>query len=72
MKYLLLLISMSVFAADCEQDIKKYCAFVKPGKSRQTLCLAKNQKKLSKKCLIEVRNKLDDIQKSNPCFEDVL
>jgi len=47
-----LAISALVYAAyECEDDLEKYCADVPVGEGRLLDCIAKNKKKVSKRCL---------------------
>jgi hypothetical protein len=45
-------VSALVYAAyECEDDLEKYCADVPVGEGRLLDCIAKNKKKVSKRCL---------------------
>lgn len=44
------LTALSYLANECRDDLKTYCADVKPGEGRLLQCMDKNDAKLSKRC----------------------
>jgi hypothetical protein len=44
------LTALSYVANECRDDLKNYCADVKPGEGRLLQCMEKNDAKLSKRC----------------------
>jgi hypothetical protein len=42
--------ALSYVAAECDDDLERFCANVDPGEGRLLNCLEKNEKKVSKRC----------------------
>ena len=45
------LTALTYVANECRDDLKNYCADVKPGEGRLLQCMDKNDAKLSKRCM---------------------
>jgi hypothetical protein len=42
--------ALSYVAAECDDDLERFCANVEPGEGRLLNCLEKNEKKVSQRC----------------------
>lgn len=68
---LALLWSLSVRANECDQDAKKFCPGVLPGKGQLALCLSDYLDQLSAGCRSEMRAYKAKTASKNPCYEDL-
>ena len=68
---LLLLLSIRSEASVCDQDAKKFCAGIDPGKGQLAQCLDDYQIDLSPACAKELKDFKSKTEKKNPCFEDL-
>jgi hypothetical protein len=58
--------------AACSQDLSAYCGNVPLDKDRLTLCLLKNESRLTDKCAQDVAKKKVRFMKDEPCAQDLL
>lgn len=72
MKFLfLLLITFSAFANECDQEQKKYCQGVDPGRGQLARCLSDYQDYLSPACAKTLKDFKAKTTAKNPCHEDL-
>jgi hypothetical protein len=48
--------ALSYVANECEDDLKKHCASVEAGEGRLAACLKKNEKDLSSRCKVAMKD----------------
>ena len=68
---LTLLLSFSVLARECDQDAKKFCASVDPGRGQLAKCLNDYQGQLSPACAKELKDFGTKSTGKNPCFNEI-
>jgi hypothetical protein len=51
--------ALTYLANECKDDLKAYCADIKPGEGRLLNCIDKNAKKISSRC----KQAIDDVSK---------
>lgn len=56
----------------CSEDLSSFCGDVPLDKDRLTLCLLKNESRLSQKCAKDVAAKKSRFMKEEPCAQDLL
>lgn len=72
MKFLiLLLITFSAFGSECDQDQKKYCQGVDPGRGQLARCLSDYADYLSPACAKTLKEYKAKTIAKNPCAEDL-
>jgi hypothetical protein len=59
-------------ASACGEDLSRHCSSVLADRERLTLCLKKNQSKLSPACAKETEGRFAEVTKQDPCTQDIL